>query len=335
MVDVEETSPSSVVDASRRVWAIAAAGMLFVAGVHLDGWAHNHERVDDSFFTPWHAVMYAGYVVLAVMLARPVLARRAAGASWAGATERWERLALVGIVVFFAGAVGDMAWHMAFGIEETLEALLSPTHLTLALGGTFMGTAAYLGSAPGGTWRRSGPAVLAGALIWSILGFLTQYMHPLVELWPAPDWAIEGELADLGRALGVAGILLHSVIGVAVVLVLLAADRLPAGAVAVVVGITAALAVTQGDSYWLAVPVAIAGTAVEAVRRRLRVAAVPGWRVRVFSFAMPAILTGATMASLAVGPGVAWSFELWAGSIAGGGLLGALVSTIVVPARTA
>ncbi|NIS31991.1 MAG: hypothetical protein GWN79_11535 [Actinobacteria bacterium] len=67
----------------------------------------------------------------------------------------------------------------------------------------------------------------------------------------------------------------------------------------------------------------------------LAVEPVPGWRIRVFSFAMPVILSGVTMASVAVGPGIAWSVELWAGSVLSAGLLGALVSTAIVQARTA
>jgi hypothetical protein len=332
MATAAPTRPTT--ESDRRVWGIAALAILFVAGVHLDGWAHNHGRVDESFFTPWHAVLYGGYFLLAGALVRPVLHRRASGVSWSAATERWARLGLVGVAVFFVGAIGDLAWHTAFGVEEDLEALLSPTHLLLALGGTLMGTAAYLGSRPGGGWRRSGPAVLAGAALWSIVGFMTQYMHPLIELWPAPDWEIAGRYADLGRALGIAGILLQAVVAVAVVLTLLAGDRLPPGGIAVLVAVTAGLAVTQGDSYWLVIPVAAAGVVVEALRRWLGVEAVAGWQIRVFSFAMPVIVSGVTMAAVAVGPGVAWSLDLWAGAILGSGLLGALTSTAIVPART-
>jgi hypothetical protein len=28
-----------------------------VGGIFLDGWAHAHGRVDESLFTPWHAVL--------------------------------------------------------------------------------------------------------------------------------------------------------------------------------------------------------------------------------------------------------------------------------------
>src|SRR5215813_7543686 len=40
-------------------WAVAFFATWFVIGSYLDGWAHTH-RLPDSFFTPWHAVIYSG-----------------------------------------------------------------------------------------------------------------------------------------------------------------------------------------------------------------------------------------------------------------------------------
>ena len=40
-------------------------------------------------------------------------------------------LGMVGVVGFAAGGGGDMVWHMIFGVEVDLEALLSPSHLLL------------------------------------------------------------------------------------------------------------------------------------------------------------------------------------------------------------
>jgi hypothetical protein len=39
-------------------WAVTALSVWVVAGLYLDGWAHNHGKVDETFFTPWHAVLY-------------------------------------------------------------------------------------------------------------------------------------------------------------------------------------------------------------------------------------------------------------------------------------
>ena len=37
---------------------MALISCAIVFGLYIDGWAHNHGFVDDSFFTPWHAVLY-------------------------------------------------------------------------------------------------------------------------------------------------------------------------------------------------------------------------------------------------------------------------------------
>ncbi len=60
-------------------WAMAILSALFVGGLFLDGWAHTHGRVDQSFFTPWHAVFYAGYAMTASALVASLLRNHARG----------------------------------------------------------------------------------------------------------------------------------------------------------------------------------------------------------------------------------------------------------------
>ncbi|MDX1691053.1 MAG: hypothetical protein R3290_08535 [Acidimicrobiia bacterium] len=319
----------------RRSWTIALLGVLFAAGVHLDGWAHNHGHVDESFFTPWHAVLYGTFLVLAVTLARPALLRRADGASWAEAVPRRERLALAGIAVFTAGGLGDMLWHTAFGVEEDLEALLSPTHLTLAVGGVFMVTSAYLGSgrASAGGWWTAGPAVLAAAALWSLLGFMTQFMHPLVQLWPTEAWFhATMPFPELGELVGVAGFVFHAVVAALVVLVLARDDRLPDGGIAVLVGLAAVAAVTQGDDSWMALPMIAGGVGMAAAWRMIG-GPVAGWRVRVLGALVGGGFVASAIAGMFVGAPVVWSAELWAGAVVGSALLGSLASLAVVAPR--
>ena len=58
-------------------------------------------------------------------------------------------LAIVGVLIFMAGGVGDMIWHEIFGIEIGVEALLSPTHLILAVGMTLIISGPFRAG-----WRR-------------------------------------------------------------------------------------------------------------------------------------------------------------------------------------
>ena len=44
------------------------------------------------------------------------------------------RLSLLGIPIFIAAGFGDLLWHLLLGVEEGIDALLSPTHQALGLG---------------------------------------------------------------------------------------------------------------------------------------------------------------------------------------------------------
>ena len=83
-------------------------------------------------------------------VARDLIAVSAAGSLPAPASVRpWLRervreiqfaygIGVLGVIVFGAGGIGDMVWHVAFGVEAGLEALLSPTHLVLLAGGILL-----------------------------------------------------------------------------------------------------------------------------------------------------------------------------------------------------
>jgi len=55
----------------------------------------------------------------------------ASGRPWSRALPAGYGLSLLGVLIFAAGGIGDMIWHVLFGIEADVEALLSPTHLLL------------------------------------------------------------------------------------------------------------------------------------------------------------------------------------------------------------
>jgi Tol biopolymer transport system component len=146
-----------------------------VVGIYLDGWAHNHAKVD-SFFTPWHAVLYSGYAANAAVLFASVRFERGRLRA-----PRGYGLAVLGAVIFGVAGVLDMLWHIAFGVEVNVSALLSPSHLLLATGATLM----VLGPLRA-AWSSDRPAwapVLASATFgYAVLTFMTQFAQPLI--WP-------------------------------------------------------------------------------------------------------------------------------------------------------
>jgi hypothetical protein len=118
-------------------YAVAACSLWIASGFFLDAWAHGHVPVE-SFFTPYHGAFYSGMLAMAIVLGAFALRNRARGYSWKGCVPRPYRLALLGIPIFVAAGIGDMLWHALLGIEEGVDALLSPTHQALGLGIFFL-----------------------------------------------------------------------------------------------------------------------------------------------------------------------------------------------------
>jgi hypothetical protein len=118
-------------------YAVGGCSIWIAAGFFLDAWAHGHVPVE-SFFTPYHAVFYSGMLAMVVVLATFILVNRSRGYRWIDAVPRPYRLALLGIPIFILAGIGDMIWHFLLGIEEGVDALLSPTHQALGLGIFFL-----------------------------------------------------------------------------------------------------------------------------------------------------------------------------------------------------
>src|SRR3954463_6650121 len=102
------------IDSLRFDWLMGFMGFIFVAGLYVDGWAHAHGRVDNTFFTPWHAMLYSGYFINAVLLVGTLFINHARGLAWQKALPTGYELSLVGVPFFAAGGVGDLIWHTLF-----------------------------------------------------------------------------------------------------------------------------------------------------------------------------------------------------------------------------
>ena len=63
-------------------WGMALLITLFVGGLFLDGWAHNHGRVDDTFFTPWHGFFYGGFALIVILLLTTLTVNRLRHYPW-------------------------------------------------------------------------------------------------------------------------------------------------------------------------------------------------------------------------------------------------------------
>jgi hypothetical protein len=327
----------------RRDLVTAGLSAWLLLGVFLDGWAHNTRPSLETFFTPWHAVFYSGFLALAGWILRVAWPRRqsAGGAS----APVGYRLAVWGVVVFGLSGLGDMLWHLTFGIERELAALLSPTHLGLYLGALLMVTAPFRSAWAdrGDSARRWGlllPASISLALAGCLTAFILQPFHPfafnfvsrrlaasILERYPHSFF-----VTARNTEAGLAGFMLATVFLFGPVLVLLYRWRPPRGMVAAML-ILQCVAMQGMRGFREPTLVLFGGlgaVAVETLIWILRPEGASLGRLRAFCAVGPPLFWGMYLGGMALRDGgLGWSPEVWGGALVWTGLT-LLAPTVVM-----
>jgi hypothetical protein len=324
-------------------WVTVALCAWLQGGGFLDGWAHNHGRVDASFFTPWHAVLYTGFIAVAGWLGGTLVHHWARGATWQRALPPGYALSFVGVFVFAAGGMGDLAWHSLFGVEQSLEALYSPTHLTLAVGSALIMSgpvrAAWqrpdAAATPG--WQQLLPMLLALTFLLSGFTFSAQVLHPLLPLRRVASLPRTHDMLLYLHALTIASILVQIMLKMGVVLLALRRWRLPAGSITLVFTLNGLLMCTLDpyDEYGLIIPVMLTGLVGDGLLARLKPSPERPWAFRLFAFLIPVVFYLFYFEALLLMKGWWWSVHLWTGAIVLAGLVGWLLSYLILPPQEA
>jgi hypothetical protein len=335
---------------ARLEWGVVLFSTTFVVGLYLDGWAHVHGR-PETFFTPWHGVLYAGFFGAAAVLGWSALAARRRGASWRRSLPTGYGLALVGVGLFLTAGAADLLWHSVFGIEADIEALYSPPHLVLATGGALIVTgplrAAW--SSPTSSalvlWR----AVLSLLLLLALFSFFTGEFHPLMHPWAAARFRpIEigpGALGlpsmpaggvgtqDFTLTLGVSSILFQTIVLMGMLLMVIRrwGAALPVGWLTFLLTMNSLGLAIFHSTPWTVPVAASTGVLADLLYQRLKPEIERPAPIRIFAASVPVILYSAYFAGLAATGGTWWRVHVWAGSIFMAGVVGWLVSYLVVP----
>lgn len=283
-------------------WLIMPASMWFLSGLYIDGWAHNHGKVDDTFFTPWHAIFYTGFLAVAAVLAILVLGAHLRGQLWQRDLPVAYRSAIVAAPLFAMGGLADLWWHETFGFEAGIEILISPPHLLLA------SSMFVICAAPARTWMAYRnynpiPVILSILAAWSVVVFMLQYNHPYGIVWPE-----RSVIGQTGVLVGLVSLCLHAILTTSVVLWM--HDRqLPRGSITFVLVVNALMIALMGDEYRFGWTALITGIGVETVRHMIR-SSTRATQIRILTVVTPLLLYIAYFGVIAVTTTLVWPISL-------------------------
>jgi hypothetical protein len=307
-------------------------GMWLIVGVFIDGFAHNHGAVE-TFFTPWHALLYSGYLACAawILFLTYQNKTKAGYASWAAAIPAGYKLGAAGVIVFFVGGIGDMVWHTVLGIEKDIAALLSPTHLILLTGGLLILTSPYRAvsqsekdQAP--TFLQLLPALASIALTFAVMAFFLMYAWS----FRSPIWTARGE-DGVGRA--IVDFLITTMLLMVPIMFTLRRWKLPFGTVIFFFTFEAVLmAVLDGfRDIESIVILLISGIVGDLLFRSIKDKDPSVWQYRAVFFFVPVLIWSLYFASVRMFHLLPWAPELWGGAIFICGLCSLGLSIVTTP----
>jgi hypothetical protein len=298
-------------------------GMWLLVGLFVDGWAHTNLDTLETFFTPWHALFYSGFGATAAWIASCVQRE--------GGVPRGYAPAVIGLVAFALGGVGDMMWHIAFGIEKDIDALLSPTHLVL-----FASLALILSSPFQAAWSisttRPGlrgflPALISLTLVTALCLFFLLYLTPfnnfdaLAErdrfIAQMSNPRVAQGYRDLSVRAGLASFFITTMVLAAPLLLVLRRWHPPFGTSTVLFGVAAAL-LSALEEFKLAplIPAAVtAGLVSDGLLQWLRPSPARVFRYVMFAMVVPIALWSAYFTTAAIVWGTWWTVNLVGGAV--------------------
>lgn len=317
---------------------VTTLSVLMLAGIVADFNQHASgiSFAEEGFFTPQHVFFYSMFLGISGVLFVTTYRERLAGSTWLEAVPCGYGWAVIGVAMFGGGGVADFAWHNAFGFEDGIEALISPSHLLLAAGATLF-FAAPLRAA----WLREGrpaglamvPVVASAAVTTTLIAMFGGFINPLVAPYPAA----ESEPMRSVTSSVVAFPLLFLGIGLALV----RRFRPPFPALTIVFT-TAGVGTTTIEGYpELIVPALLSGLTADLLVRVRPPSLEDTTALRVFCSAVPVVLAATYFVIVEAVFGIThapteegihmWSAHIVGGTVVLAGAAGLLLSYLITP----
>ena len=300
----------------REDWITVLTSLWLIIGVFVDAYKHSTDPGLESFWTPWHALFYSGFLASSGWLIALTWRRWDGRGSFVAAAPLGHRPGLYGIGIFALGGAGDAVWHELLGVETSLDALLSPTHLLLFIGALAITStplrAAWLdGHGPTTpTLAQLGPALMSVTLATSFVAFFFEYAWAPASAWaPRSTFVPDGDFGELPAAYGVISVVVTVMVLMGPLLLLARRWTLPFGFVTVF-STTVTLLITVGfdeDPAGL-LPAFVAGATGDLLLLR--------FGRRAMAAGMPFVLLASFYGVVAITePGIGWPPEIWGGAI--------------------
>ncbi len=325
------SAPRSV--SASFLWIYLLFAAWVTCGVFLDGWAHNNIPELETFFSPWHAVLYSGVAFMGAFLGISGLIAVRNGARVMNALPEHYGLSFIGFLVFAGGGLFDMLWHLVFGIEASVEALLSPAHLLLALGAVLMVSAPLRswfrsGSVKAETFRDQLPMILSATFALSLLTFMTQF-GSFAEVRATGLMPSRVVIQSHMESAAIGGFLFQTVLLMGTIFLLIRRGSLAQGGLLLLFILNGFGMTIMKEELRLLPAMIIAGIFADSLLSHLP-AKDQVDTFRFSAFLVPAVLYTVYFITLILGEGIWWSVHLWTGSIVMAGATGYFLSFLAV-----
>lgn len=266
----EQTTPFT----AKERWVLVVASAWLVIGLQLDAYAHATTPQLETFWTPWHGVLYSGIAASGFTLLWIMRSRLPGIPTYRSLLDLPNalRLPLAGMAALLAGGGMDTLWHNLFGIERDMEIFVSPSHELIILGMVLVavGPALMQATLPGRRLGAGGGWLVGISVLFAVLPVHIYSLHASAIGFrhlgsgddPVPIFSSDAQLVH--------GYLFSTVLLLLPLIVIGRRWPLPLGLPSALIAIPALLMHVMFDSrdpWWPALTVAAAALALELAAR--------------------------------------------------------------------
>ncbi len=307
--------------------------LWLIGGTFSDAWAHNNIPRLETFWTPWHAILYSGLFFLIGSLLTVLVVNRRRSGSWLQAIPRGYTIVYFALIFMVLDGLGDMTWHLIFGVEQHLDALFSPTHLSGLIGIGLFATgplySMYIRRVKPSSFSDYFLLATAVLLPYMLFANTTQSFSVFSQIWPltTPPGADTGQTAAIG------GMVFQAAMFTFFALHVTRFWTLKPGMFSYILGVTAT-ALSIMNQIWFTIPVFILGGAlIDLAYWYLKPSSTRLLQMRLFSVAAASAPYAVYMIWIASTMHPAWTVHMLIGSVYVLMMIGWCLSYLPYPPR--